>query len=158
MSPRSFAIAAALVAALLATFAAGVVQAAPIELHANLNARAEVPRTDSDATGAAEFRVAANRRSIRYELDASGLSGPPMAAHIHVGRPGQAGGIVLSIALQQFTLPREGRLTAKDFTPVGNVKTFRQAIRAMRAGRTYVNIHTERFPAGEIRGQVRVDR
>lgn len=158
MSPRSFAAVAALFAALLAMFAAGVAWAAPIELHAALNGRSEVPRTNSGATGTAEFHVASNRRSIRYELDATGLTGPPMAAHIHLGRPGQAGGILLSIALQQFTLPREGRLTAKDFTPVGNVRTFGQAVRAMRAGRTYVNIHTARFPAGEIRGQVRVDR
>ena len=34
---------------------------------------------------------------------------------------------------------------------------FAELVRAMRAGATYVNIHTTAFPGGEIRGQVSDD-
>ena len=34
----------------------------------------------------------------------------------------------------------------------------RQVIRAVLSGETYVNVHSQRFPAGEIRGQVKVIR
>ena len=33
-----------------------------------------------------------------------------------------------------------------------------ELIRAMRAGATYANVHTERFGGGEIRGQIRSGR
>jgi hypothetical protein len=141
----------------LAVVPAGVAvgQGAQSRYTATLNGQSEVPRTDSPATGSAQFTVAPNQRSMRYTLRASNLTGPPMAAHIHLGRPGQAGGILITLSKNQFTLPRSGRVRARDFTPSGNVRTFAQAVRAMRAGRTYVNIHTGQFPAGEIRGQVR---
>ena len=32
--------------------------------------------------------------------------------------------------------------------------SFQEILRAMRAGQAYVNIHTTRWPAGEIRGQI----
>ena len=32
---------------------------------------------------------------------------------------------------------------------------FRELIQAMRSGSTYVNVHTEGYPGGEIRGQIR---
>lgn len=34
---------------------------------------------------------------------------------------------------------------------------FAELIRAIRAGRTYANVHTTTFPSGEIRGQVKLD-
>jgi hypothetical protein len=154
--PRKSIIAGALAIA-VAPAGVAVAQGGETEVTARLNSRAEVPRTTSPATGRAELYIAGNQRSIRYELRASNLTGPPMAAHVHLGRRGVAGPVMIAIATSQFRLPREGRLTARQFTPVGNVRTFRQAIRAIRAGRTYVNIHTARFPAGEIRGQLRAN-
>ncbi|UGS36435.1 CHRD domain-containing protein [Capillimicrobium parvum] len=141
---------------LAAAIPAGLAGAASSQKYdATLKGSSEVPKSSSKATGHAEFTIAPNGRSIRYEITAKGLTGPAQASHIHLGRPGQAGGVLISISTKPFSLPRAGRLTAKQFTAVGNVKTFAQAVRAMKAGRTYVNIHTMQFPAGEIRGQVR---
>ena len=33
--------------------------------------------------------------------------------------------------------------------------SFAELVRAIRAGYTYVNVHTTRWPGGEIRGQIK---
>lgn len=144
------------IAAILVTLAVpvGLAGAASTKLQATMNGSSEVPRTDSAATGTANFTVAANGKSITYRLTATGLSGPAQAAHLHLGKSGQAGGVMIAISTKPFSLPRQGTLTAKQFSATGSVKTFAQAVRAVRAGNTYVNIHTQKFPGGEIRGQV----
>jgi hypothetical protein len=146
-------IAAFAVAAMLPAGVAGA--ASTQKFDATLKGSSETPKSSSKATGSAEFTIAKNRKSIHYELNAKGLTGKPQAAHIHLGKPGQAGGVLLSIALKPFSPPIEGKLTSEQFTPVGKVKTFAQAIRAVRNGDTYVNIHTKKFGDGEIRGQIR---
>jgi hypothetical protein len=48
------------------------------------------------------------------------LSGKPQAARIHLGKSGHAGRVLLSIALKPSSLPIQGTLTSKQFTPVGS--------------------------------------
>ena len=146
---------------LTTTLAAGAVlavpatAAAPSRFHAKLNGRAESPKTTSKATGKATFKIAASGRSIAYTLSAKGLSGKAQAAHIHLGAPGKAGPVMIVISAKPFSLPRHGTLTAKQFTKVPGASSFSAALKAIRAGRTYVNIHTAKNPGGEIRGQIR---
>ena len=149
---RKSPVAAALAAAVV--LAAPAVAAAPAKYAATLTGKSEVPRGNTKAHGSATFTVAANGRSIKYTLKASGLSGRAQAAHIHLGKPGAAGPVMIAISLKPFSLPRSGTLTAKQFTKVSGASTFAQAVKAVRAGRTYVNIHTKKFPGGEIRGQI----
>jgi hypothetical protein len=145
-------LALALVAAVaIPTSAVG---AAKRTFHVRLSGAKEVPRNSSRATGTASFTISRNGKSIRYRLTAHGLHGKPTAAHIHLGSRKIAGGILIALKLRPFHLPASGVVTKKSFTPMGNVKTFAQAIRAIRAGRTYVNIHTKKYPAGEIRAQI----
>jgi hypothetical protein len=76
-----------------------------------------------------------------------------VAAHIHLGGVGQNGGIILP--LKAGPSPMSGTLKAADLKPTGNVSTFADAIDAIRAGSTYVNLHTAANPGGEIRGQLK---
>jgi hypothetical protein len=128
--------------AVAATLAAPATAGAPKPFKAKLTGGAEVPRVDTDATGRATVRILANGK-IRYRLRATGLSGPPQAAHIHQGEPGEAGGIIVDLKTSAFTLPARGTVSAT-----------RAARRAIRRGDAYVNIHTADNPAGEIRGQL----
>jgi plastocyanin len=46
-----------------------------------------------------------------------------------------------------------GRLTAADFTGAGNL-TYAQTLEAIASGGTYLNVHTAKYPGGEVRGQL----
>jgi len=129
------------------------------EFKASLNGPTERPKTTSKATGTATFHISSTGKSITYKLNAKGLSGPVVASHIHFGKPGKAGPVIIPICPGACKLPKSGTLTAKNFKAdkADKVTSFAAAIKAIRAGNTYVNIHTQKFPAGEIRGQLRAN-
>jgi hypothetical protein len=128
--------------------------AATSKFKATLNGKSEVPKTTSKATGKATFTVASTGKSIKYSISAKGLSGPAQAMHVHFGKKGKAGPVIIGICLKPCSLPKSGTLTKKNFAKAAGVSSFAAAVKAMKAGKTYVNIHTKKFPGGEIRGQI----
>jgi hypothetical protein len=80
--------------------------------------------------------------SITWRLTFSRLTGRAVAAHIHIGRAGRAGPVAVALC-------GPCRSGARGSTPVPAA-----ALAALEAGRAYVNVHTRRNPAGEIRGQL----
>ncbi|MGH2817412.1 MAG: CHRD domain-containing protein [Actinomycetota bacterium] len=111
---------------------------------------------DPDGTGRALFNLNVSRRRVCFNLSWRRI-GAPTRAHIHEGRKGVAGGIVV-------TLFENG--TDPDFVPLpGTIRSVqgcardveRALIREIRdhPRRFYANIHNETFPAGAIRGQLR---
>ncbi len=82
-------------------------------------------------------------KTITWTVTYSGLSGPAKAAHFHGPAPaGKAAGVVVPIT-GDLSSPITGRAALND-GQIGD----------LRAGQWYVNIHTEKVPGGEIRGQV----
>lgn len=79
---------------------------------------------------------------IAWRLTFSRLTGKALAAHIHSGARGQAGPVIVPLCGPCRT---GARGTATVSTAVLN---------ALESGRTYVNVHTKKNPAGEIRGQI----
>src|SRR3954465_6732338 len=75
--------------------------AAPEKFQAKLDARNEVPAPTLDGgaapSGTADFSV--NGTTVVYKLSASGLSGAPVAAHIHLGAPGAAGPVIVPLVI-----------------------------------------------------------
>ena len=115
-----------------------------------LTAGAEVPKPTA-ATGAGGLFTSAITKdgmsySISWKLTYRKLSGPAVAAHVHRGRPGVAGGVVLALCGPC----RTGQ--------TGKAKVTRAVAEAMRKGTAYVNVHTTKNPAGEIRGQARLTK
>lgn len=103
----------------------------------------------SPASGYATLRLSGDERSAVLRFSYSNLTTPETSAHIHgPADPGQNGNILFDLD----TTPRE-----KDgsmiwaFEQVG-ATTVPQIISALKSGRLYLNIHSARYPTGEIRG------
>jgi hypothetical protein len=79
---------------------------------------------------------------VAWRLTFSKLTGKAVAAHIHSGVRGKAGPVIVPLCAPCRN-GASGRATV-DASVLG----------ALEAGRTYVNVHTRRNPAGEIRGQI----
>lgn len=143
-----------MVVALLAVTAAPVLAADPSTpaFGGPLDGAQEVPAVATAATGEATVVVSADDSTIWYIVTYSGLSGALAAAHIHTGAAGVSGGVILPLVASAS--PMVGTLTAADFAPSGAITTFAEAVAAIKAGNTYVNLHTGANPGGEIRGQV----
>jgi hypothetical protein len=82
---------------------------------------------------------------VTYKITYSGLSGPVVAAHFHgPAIAGQEAGVLLPIP-GPYASGMQGTLTANTTTE-----------KAILAGKTYVNLHTAKYPMGEARAQMQV--
>ena len=81
---------------------------------------------------------------LTWKLTFSHLSGKAMQAHIHLGKPGKAGNVLVALCA-----PCKNGQT-------GKTTIARSIENDLEAGKTYVNVHTQKNPAGEIRGQIKV--
>jgi hypothetical protein len=79
---------------------------------------------------------------INWRLTFGKLSGRAIAAHIHSGARGKAGPVIVPLCAPCRS-GASGRATVSE-----------SVLAALESGRTYVNVHTKKNPAGEIRGQL----
>ena len=113
-----------------------------------LNSRQERPRPVGNvrrASGSFTATVAklGTSGTMAWRLRFSRLTGRAVAAHIHVGARGRSGPVVVPLCGPcRNGVRRTTRLNAR-------------ALAALEAGTAYVNVHTPRNQAGEIRGQIR---
>ena len=133
----------------------------------------EVPAVSTVATGDFTARISKDESQIDYELTYSDLEGSVTQAHIHFGQPGVNGGIsvwlcgnpgpgVTPPAGTQACPPSPatitGTLTAANVVgPAAQgiaAGEFEELVNAIRAGKTYANVHSTKFPGGEVRDQL----
>jgi hypothetical protein len=118
----------------------------------------------SAATGSFEAAIDDDAQTIDYTLSYDGLEAPVLFAHIHFGNRFTSGGVsaFLCGGGGKPACPQSGTVTGT-ITAADVIGPAAQGIapgelaelvRAIRAGVTYVNVHSTKFPAGEIRGQV----
>ena len=157
--------------AILAVSAIAVTQAKRIREF--LTGYEEVPAVSTVAEGEFHARISDDASQIDYELKYSDLEGSVTQAHIHFGQKGVNGGISVWLCgnpSATITPPAgtpvcpaspatvTGTLDASDVvgpSAQGIAATeFAELIRAIRAGKTYANVHTTKFPGGEIRSQI----
>ncbi|WP_232701909.1 spondin domain-containing protein [Halobacterium wangiae] len=118
---------------------------------ADLSGDNEVPSVDSDASGTARVEVAEDGERISYRLQVQNIDNPA-AAHIHCGGPDENGPIGITLYNNGVFTP--GTAAQPDEDNECGWETLDDAVAAMRDGETYVNVHTEQNPQGEIRGQL----
>jgi hypothetical protein len=136
-------------ALVLAGLAAAGPTADTYNLTAALSARAEVPKPAGVPAGARgaftgkAVELENDRARVTWRLTFAKLSGRAAAAHIHTGRPGKAGGVLAPLCGPC----RSGQR--------GTATITQAQLRTIRRGGAYVNVHTARNGAGEIRGQMK---
>jgi hypothetical protein len=117
-------------------------KADPITFVATLTSSQEVPSNASPAIGFATL-ILNDDGTATFSMSFSGLTTNETAAHIHgPAPPGVNAGVLIPLPLGQIS---NLQLT---LTP--------QQVGFLQAGQLYINVHTSRFPGGEIRGQLQV--
>lgn len=125
----------------------------------------QVPPILSPGTGTFRMRVADDGMSAEYELSFSNLTTPAVVSHIHFGHPTDNGGIMVFLCGGggKPACPGRGGTVTGTITAGDVVAVPGQGVAAgdlagvldiIRRGLAYVNVHTEQFPDGEIRGQI----
>lgn len=135
-------------------------------LKARLDSSSEVPAISSTGSGELRLRII-DSNTIDFELDYEGLEGAiTTAAHVHLGQKSVNGGICFFLcggggrpSCTAGAGSFSGTVTAADVIgPAGQgiaAGEFAEVLRALRSGVTYVNVHTDKHPGGEIRGQIK---
>jgi hypothetical protein len=140
----AFVVAVLVAAGATATAFAAVRKDETYKLSARLTAAQEVPApTGVPAVARGTFTGTLKGTRLTFKLTFRGLSGKAAAAHIHLGKPGKAGAVLVPLC---------GPCTS------GVSKTMtvsKKAHDAIERNLTYVNVHTAKNTAGEIRGQVK---
>jgi len=130
----------------------------------------ENPDVSTNAIGSFEATIARDDLSLTYTVGYSGLEGSVVMSHIHFGKAAVNGGISIWLCGTAAspgpagtpTCPASGTVTrtvsAADVVgPAGqgiDPGAFAEIVAAIRAGHAYANVHSSKFPAGEIRAQI----
>jgi hypothetical protein len=161
---------AALVAALGApsySVVSGQATAGASHVRADLAGSQEDPAVSTTGHGLFTAKIDDEAQLIEFELTYEALEGTVTTqAHIHFGGRDHNGGISAFLcgggdkpACPATAGTVTGVIDAADVigpTSQGiEAGSFAELVRAIRAGTTYANVHTNRWPGGEIRGQIR---
>jgi len=138
------------------------------QFHATLAGTSEVPAVSTTASGTFLARISEDGGAIHFQLSYDALEGDVLQAHIHIGQSGVNGGVALFLCsnlgtpgVQPCPAPPatiSGMLTAADVIGPASqgvvAGEFAEVVAAIRAGVAYANVHSSKFPGGEIRAQV----
>lgn len=115
-----------------------------VKFTADLTAASEVPPTDSTATGKVEATLDTDSKVFTWTVTYEGLSGDATGAHFHGPAAEGANADPVVPLADPLASPINGNATLTD-----------DQITQLQGGQWYFNLHTAKFPDGEIRGQVK---
>ncbi|MDQ2689513.1 MAG: CHRD domain-containing protein [Chloroflexota bacterium] len=98
-----------------------------------------------DGSGSATITIDPETGEACWELTAEGI-GEVLQSHIHAGAEGESGDVVVPLDTDGFDGTSEGCVSDQDADALQGIVDDPASF--------YVNLHTEDFPAGAIRGQL----
>jgi hypothetical protein len=130
----------------------------------------ENPDISTVAGGRFEVTIDDEAQTLTYELSYSGLEGTVQQAHIHFGKRAINGGVTVFLCGTAAapgpagtpTCPQAGTVSrtvgAGDILAPGTqgieAGNFEELAAALRSGHAYANVHSTKWPGGEIRAQI----
>ena len=115
-------------------------------LSATLSGAEEVPTAgDPDGTGTATVNLDVTKRELCYEVAVQKID-RPVGMHIHEGERGKSGDIVVPLNTPTASDTTTTGCAGVDATLIGRI--------AATPGDFYVNVHTQTYPQGALRGQL----
>lgn len=131
---------------------------------AELSGEQEVPSVETETSGEAKFILDEEVTAIDFELEVEEATDvlAVAGAHIHCAPEGENGPIVAFLAGElpgglDGTVELKATLTGANIINDACGATLEELVDSMRAGMTYVNVHSAAHPAGEVRGQITAD-
>ena len=133
--------------------------AAEKSFKAALSGSEVVPPATTMAKGEVAFELSKNGKKLSYKITVSDIE-DATAVHIHLGKMGEAGPPIVPIQMKakkgkfSGTLAK-GTITSKELMGSLKGKTVKDLIAEIESGNAYLNVHTGKYPDGEIRGQIK---
>ncbi|WP_282134275.1 CHRD domain-containing protein [Seonamhaeicola maritimus] len=124
----------------------------------HLSGKNEVPARETRATGEAIVKISKDESMIYFKVMVANIK-DVRAAHFHKAPAGSNGGVIIGLFLGpkkegKFNgILTEGYITSASFSEDGENR-LPLLIQDIRAGNIYINVHTDTFPPGELRGQL----
>jgi hypothetical protein len=129
--------------AALATAALSLAAARSTVWTAALSSGQEIPKqVVKDTAAHGQFKGTLTGSTLKWKLTFAKLTGPALAAHIHMGAMGKSGAVVVPLCG-----PCKSGMTGTSTISAALMKAFKKHL-------LYVNVHTAKNQAGEIRGQL----
>ena len=137
------------------------------KLTADLDGWQEVPSISTTGSGEFEARINDDAQTIEYKLTFENLEGTIIVSHIHFAQRGVNGPVMIDLCggdkpacpAMSTSGTVTGTITPANVKPLAaqgiEAMNFAEAVRAIRSGNTYANVHTTVRPGGEIRGQIK---
>lgn len=139
-------LAAGAVVVLGATAMSGAATTKTTSWTATLTAAQEVPKQVVKMAAAhGSFTATLSGNTLKWKLTYADLTGPALQAHIHMGAKGKSGNVIVPLC---------GAAPACKNGLTGTAKITSQLKSWFAKHLLYVNVHTKKNPAGEIRGQL----
>jgi len=121
-------------------------ETAPVRFYADMTARQQPAAVYSDGTATVDLTLDRKTLQLNWTITFSGLTSAPTGLHIHNNRPGSHGPLIYDLtpkSPQTFAGPLSGTVTMSG-----------AEFQYLLERHLYIDLHTEKYPEGEIRGHI----